>query len=80
MKAAKYRQVDDDFGTHRLAWLTFAASAKKGKSQRPVYSHFDKFYNYDREIKKLEGGDKRLKGLGEIIERQKREAENNGEL
>lgn len=76
MKAERYRQVDEDYRMHAMAYLNFAASAKKSAGrgkEKPVYTNFRKFYDYERELRKLEGGDKRLRGLGKIVDRQKKE-------
>ena len=75
MKAERYRQVDRDYYDHRLAYLIFAATATKssGKySKKPVYSNFRKFFDYDKEIKKLEkeSGDSRFRGIGKLLQEQ----------
>ena len=85
MKAERYRQVDRDFYDHRLAYLIFAATAKKKSGrygEKPVYSTFRKFFDYDKAIKELEGraGDNRFRGIGQLLKEQEERRKNGGDL
>lgn len=56
-KAYKLETVDRDMWVHKQAYLNFMANAKKkaGKGRmKPVYESFDKFYDYQKEIDKVE--------------------------
>lgn len=69
MEAVRLRQVDMDYRNHLQAWLTFAAKATK-KSGKPVYKKFDKFYDYEKEIKKIKrkGNEKsKFSGIGKFL-------------
>lgn len=58
MRGAQLRQVDLDYRNHLQAYLNFAVQAKKkaGKGkEKPVYSRFTKFYNYNAEIDRAMG-------------------------
>ena len=55
MEACQLKMVDDNYRVHWQAFLNFAVQAKKkvGKrKEKPVYSRFDKFFDYEKEIKK----------------------------
>ena len=56
-KAHEYKRVDLDYRIHQLAYLNFMATGKKraGKGkEKPVYPSFKKFYDYEKELKKVE--------------------------
>ena len=57
MEGVRLKQVDMDYRCHLQAFLNFAVKAEKktgkGKS-RPVYSNFKKFYNYEKELEKVQ--------------------------
>ena len=56
MEAWQLKKVDDNYLVHWQAFLNFAVRATKkvGKrKERPVYSRFDKFFDYEKEIKKV---------------------------
>lgn len=57
MKAARLRQVDDEYKTHEQAFLTVMAKATKGKKSRPVYRKFTDFFDYEAAIRKVNDGD-----------------------
>ena len=62
MKAVRLREVDRDYRNHLQAFLNFSVRAMKKSGtnrQRPVYSRFDKFYDYNAELKKIEDPSKR---------------------
>lgn len=73
MKAEEYREVDKDYRNHLQAYLDFTAQAKRkqGKyGEAPVYKTFHKFYDYEKELDKIENPvkhDERFAGLGRII-------------
>lgn len=75
MEAVRLRQVDMDYRNHLQAWLTFAAKAEKksGKNKsKPVYSKFERFYDYEKEIKKVtkKGNEKsRFSGIGKFLKK-----------
>ena len=53
MKAAKLKQVDEEYKIHLLAFANQRARAEKkvGKGKtRPVYTRFNKFYDYKKEL------------------------------
>lgn len=55
LEVIRLKQVDQDYRNHQQAFLDFAVRAKKktGKyKEKPVYSTFKKFYDYEKEIKK----------------------------
>ena len=56
MKAHRLKQVDLDARIHQLAFLCFAVKAEKksGKSSRPIFNKFKKFYDYEAELQKVE--------------------------
>ncbi len=75
MEAERLKQVDMDYRNHLQAFLNFAVKGEKkaGKNKtRPVYSRFDRFYNYEKEIEKAKSGGKsesRLSGLSKFLKK-----------
>lgn len=72
MEAAKLKQIDIDYRCHLVAWLTFKAKARKGKSQKPVFAKFDKFYDYQKELdkaRKKETKESRFSGIGKLLKK-----------
>ncbi len=74
MKAAQLRQVDENYKIHLNAWLTFAAKAQKksGKGSRPVYSKFERFFDYKKELAKVEQNNEeksRFKNIGKLLKK-----------
>jgi cell fate (sporulation/competence/biofilm development) regulator YlbF (YheA/YmcA/DUF963 family) len=72
IKATEYREVDKDYRNHLQAYLDFTAQAKKkkGKGEAPVYNTFHKFYDYEKELEKVENPkklDERFLGMRDII-------------
>lgn len=55
-KALAYKQVDRQNELHTLAFLTNAAGGMKmsGNRQIPVYRTYKEFYDYQKELDKLE--------------------------
>lgn len=67
--------VDEAYRDHRLAYLNYAVQAEKqvGKKSRPVYRHFEDFFNYDDEIERVKTGRKkksRFAGIGKLLRRE----------
>lgn len=64
-----------DYRNHLQAFLNFAVKAEKktGKHKsKPVYSKFEKFYNYEKEIKKVtekESEKSRFAGIGKFFKK-----------
>lgn len=57
IEAENLKQVDRDYRNHLQAYLNFQATAKKnvGKSkQKPVFDKFDKFFDYDKALKRVQ--------------------------
>lgn len=72
MKAAQFRQVDENYKIHLGAWLTFAAKAQKtsGKRSKPVYAKFERFFDYKKELAKVETKEKsRFEGIGKLLKK-----------
>lgn len=75
MEAVRLKQVDQDYRNHLQAYLNFVVKAKKktGKyKERPVYTKFERFYNYKREIEKArnKGSEKsRFSGIGKFLKK-----------
>ena len=75
MEAVRLKQVDRDYRNHLQAFLNFSVKAKKkaGKNkQRPVFSNFKKFYNYEEEIEKVtKKGNKEsfFSGIGKLLKK-----------
>ena len=75
MDAVRLRQVDMDYRSHLVAWLTFSAKAEKkaGKNKtRPVYDKFIKFFNYEKEIQKAtnkQDKKSRFSGIGKLLKK-----------
>jgi hypothetical protein len=64
LDALKLQNVDRDFYSHWVAYLSFAAKSMRksgrGKS-KPVYSTFKKFYDYEKEVDKAVNGTEKPK-------------------
>lgn len=57
MKAVRLKQVDLDYRNHLQAYLNFAVKAEKkaGKNRtKPVYTKFNRFYDYQFELEKVQ--------------------------
>lgn len=74
MEAYQLKMVDDNYHAHWQAFLNFAAQAKKkvGKhKQKPAFSSFDKFFDYDSELKKVKEKKtqkkERFSGIGKLL-------------
>ena len=53
IKAYELKEVDKANERHQLAWLTVSAGATK-KDGRPVYRKYKDFFDYEKEVKRLE--------------------------
>lgn len=56
MQAVELKQFDITYRNHIQAYLNFAVKAEKktGKNKtKPVFSTFDKFFNYKKELNKV---------------------------
>lgn len=80
MQSARLKQFDLDYRNHLQAYLNFVVRARKkiGKNkEKAVYDKFDKFFNYNRELRKARGIENkeksRFSGIGELL-RKEREA------
>ena len=73
MEAVRLRQLDKNYWTHLLAWLTFAAKAEKkaGKGKtKPVYNKFKKFFDYEKELAKVkQGNNAKFSGIGKYLKK-----------
>ena len=49
--------VDEEYRIHLQAYLNMSAQAKKkaGKKVKPVYTTFNKFYNYQKALDRVMG-------------------------
>lgn len=77
MEANRLKQVDIDYRNHLQAYLNFAVQAKKkaGKNkEKPVYSTFRKFFDYEKEVEKAKENKKkksRFSNLSKFIKEHK---------
>jgi hypothetical protein len=77
MKSKELEMVDEEYRIHLQAYLNMSAQAKKrtGKKVKPVYTTFNKFYNYQKSLDRVMGIKKKSKfdGLAQFIKEQKKE-------
>lgn len=82
MKAIQLKEVDKAYYIHLQAFKNFQATAMKkvGKKQRPVFSTFDKFFDYEKAINKVLGKkeDTQVSRLREFMNKKKKEGDGNG--
>ena len=75
IEAFNLRQVDTDYRIHELAYLNYVASREKksGKNKvKPVFSTFEKFFDYEKEVNKVSNRYKkksRFSGIGKLLKR-----------
>lgn len=73
MEAVKLKEVDKDYRNHLQAFLNFAVKADKkaGKYRKPIFTKFEKFYDYESAVKKARGEneDSRFRGISKIIKK-----------
>lgn len=70
MKAARLKSVDEDYRIHQHAFLAMAVTAtkKSGKKEKYVYDKFKKFYDYEKELAKVEEEDNKERTPGRFDE------------
>lgn len=68
LEAFQLQQVDRDRDMHWQAFLNFQVTGTKKKGC-PVYQTFKKFYDYEKELKKIQGGEdtSRIDDIGKIL-------------
>ena len=74
MESVRLKQVDSDYRNHLQAFLNFAVKATRGRgrSAKPRYSTFEKFYDYEKEIRKAKKEKKqnsRFAGIGQFFKK-----------
>lgn len=76
MEAVRLEQVDMDYRNHLQAFLNFVVKAEKKsgkKKSKPVYDKFSKFYDYEKEVKKISNRDSkeksRFSGIGKLLKK-----------
>lgn len=77
MKSKELQIVDKQYEIHLQAYLNMSAQARRraGKKMKPVYTKFDKFFDYQKELDRVMGIKKKSKfdGLAQFISEQKKE-------
>lgn len=77
MKSKELQIVDKHYELHLQAYLNMAASARKqvGKKIKSVYTKFDKFFDYQKQLDRVMGIKKKSKfdDLAQFIKEQKKE-------
>lgn len=75
MEAYNLSRVDKELEMHKQAWLNHLVTATKesGKNIVPVFKEFKDFFDYKKELKKVENPtktiDPRMKRLAQIAKR-----------
>lgn len=73
MEAVRLKQIDKDYRNHLQAFLNFVVKAEKkaGKNKsKPVYSTFQKFYDYEKELAKVKDkGKSKFSGIGRLLKK-----------
>lgn len=77
MKSKELQIVDKQYEIHLQAYLNMSAQARRrvGKKMKPVYTKFDKFFDYQKQLERVMGIKKKSKfdGLAQFIKEQKKE-------
>lgn len=62
MYAYRLKQVDEELKMHKQAWLNHQVTATKqqNKKQVPVFKKFKDFFDYEKELKKVEIKDDKI--------------------
>lgn len=71
MKAYKLNNLDRQLEIHEQAFLNFAVTATKkvGKhKEKPIYTRFTDFFDYEKEINKMTNAKGNTNKKGEILE------------
>ena len=58
MEAVKLQQIDKDYRNHLQAFLNYSVKAQKkiGRNKtRPIFTKFQKFYDYEKDLEKARG-------------------------
>ncbi|MFC7364541.1 MULTISPECIES: hypothetical protein [Bhargavaea] len=65
MHAYRLKRIDENRNIHLQAWLNFLATStkEKGSKQVPVYPKFEDFFDYEKELKEVEGVKKNPRNL-----------------
>lgn len=77
MEAYKLKAVDDSMKMHMQAYLNYSVQAEKqvGKNKtKPVYDRFEKFFDYEKELAKVQKKPKkhragRFDGIGGLLKK-----------
>lgn len=73
MEAVRLKQIDTDYRVHQQAFLNLAVKAQKqaGKKTKYIYNKFEKFYDYEKELKKAKQKKQksRFSGIGELLKK-----------
>lgn len=74
MEAVRLKQIDTDYRAHQQAFLNLAVTARKkvGKNKEKYkYDKFNKFYDYEKELKKAKKMKQksRFSGIGELLKK-----------
>jgi hypothetical protein len=75
MEAVRLKHVDQDYRNHLQAYLNFAVKAEKktGKNKtRPVYTSFERFFDYEKAIENAKNPKKqksRFSGIGKFLKK-----------
>ena len=77
MKSKELQIVDKQYEIHLQAYLNMSAQSRRrvGKKMKPVYTKFDKFFDYQKQLDRVMGIKKKSKfdGLAQFIKEQKKE-------
>lgn len=59
MHAYQLKRVDEQYNMHIQAWINHQVTSTKeqGKKQVAVYKEFKDFFDYEKQIKEIEGGE-----------------------
>ena len=75
MDGVRLKEIDKDYRNHLQAFLNFAVRSEKktgkGKS-KPVYTKFKQFYDYERELEKVNNEkESRFEGIGKLLKKER---------
>ena len=75
MEGVRLREIDKDYRNHLQVFLNFFVrserKAGKGKS-KPVYTKFKQFYDYEKELEKVNKKKKsRFEGIGKLLAKER---------
>ena len=75
MEARALRIVDEDLNAHKQAFLNFQVQATD-RNGKPVYKHFEKFYDYEKALASVQKPNKPDKFAA--LKQHMREDKDNG--